>query len=378
MIIKICGMGDTVRMHQLAKLPVDMLGYIFYPKSPRYVVGKIDPAEMAKLPDNIHRVGVFVNAESEEIHEIAERYFLTAIQLHGNESPELCKELKAEGYTILKAFNISKENDYEAYSPHCDYFLFDTPSAQHGGTGQKFDWALLENYKGTTPFLLSGGIGPDDAEEVQKINHPQFAGIDINSKFEVEPGIKDVTLIKNFLSPQSPSNPLKGGLAYYKVDSSVHCLNETKPTYNDNTKDDLGVGKNMFYGAEPILFEFAKKNRLNPTEAEEYLWKQLSAVKLKGVRFKRQHPIIYFIADFYCHRAKLVIEVDGGYHKIPSQYEYDCNRDKELEELGLKVIRFTNEEVLSDIENVIKRVEEEIPPNPLKGGKEPLNPLKRT
>lgn len=191
-------MGDSVRMHQLATLPVEMLGFIFYPKSPRYAVGKIDPFEIAKLPNKIHRVGVFVNAESKEIHEIAESYFLTAIQLHGIESPELCMELKSKGYTILKAFNLSKENNYEAYAPYCDYFLFDTPSAQHGGTGQKFDWAMLENYKGTVPFLLSGGIGPDDPEALMSISHLQFAGIDINSMFEVEPGVKNVELIKRF------------------------------------------------------------------------------------------------------------------------------------------------------------------------------------
>jgi len=209
MIIKICGMGDTARMHQLAELPVDMLGFIFYPKSPRFVVGKIDPEEVAKLSQHIDRVGVFVDAPENEILELAESYFLTALQLHGSESPELCRKLKAEGYTILKAFNISKLNDYEAYAPFCNYFLFDTPSAQHGGTGQKFDWALLENYKGTTPFLLSGGIGPDDAEAVNQIDHPQFAGIDINSKFEVKPGVKDIELIKEFLTPRLPKEEEK-------------------------------------------------------------------------------------------------------------------------------------------------------------------------
>jgi phosphoribosylanthranilate isomerase len=193
-------MGDTVRMHQLAAMPVDMLGFIFYPKSPRYVVGKIDPVEIAKLPQHSDRVGVFVNAEIDEIHEMVESFFLTAIQLHGTESTELCRQLKAEGYTLLKAFNISKENDYKAYAPHCDYFLFDTPSTLHGGTGQKFDWALLENYKGTTPFLLSGGIGPDDAEALKSINHQQFAGIDVNSMFEVEPGIKNILLLEAFLN----------------------------------------------------------------------------------------------------------------------------------------------------------------------------------
>ncbi|MDA3927734.1 MAG: histidinol dehydrogenase [Prolixibacteraceae bacterium] len=115
----------------------------------------------------------------------------------------------------------------------------------------------------------------------------------------------------------------------------------------------------MNYGAEPILFEFAKQLRLNPTEAEEFLWNQLSSKKM-GVRFKRQHPVLYFIADFYCHQAKLIIEVDGAYHQIPVQYNYDSNRDAELESLGLRVLRFTHEQVLFDVDKVIDKIEKEI------------------
>lgn len=105
----------------------------------------------------------------------------------------------------------------------------------------------------------------------------------------------------------------------------------------------------MFYGALPILFELAKELRNNQTEAEIFLWENLGYLQRLNVRFKRQHPILYFIADFYCHKAKLIIEVDGGYHNIPEQYLYDTNRDSELEELGIKVIRFTNKQVLNDI-----------------------------
>ena len=124
----------------------------------------------------------------------------------------------------------------------------------------------------------------------------------------------------------------------------------------------LGVGGslNMFYGALPILFELAKKLRDNQTVAEEFLWSQLSNLKYLKVRFKRQHPILYFIADFYCHKAKLIIEIDGGYHDIPEQYKYDQEREHELEDLGLKVIRFTNEQVLFHIENTLKKIEEVI------------------
>jgi cyclase len=125
---------------------------------------------------------------------------------------------------------------------------------------------------------------------------------------------------------------------------------------------------NMHYGAAPILFEFAKNLRKNPTEAESVLWNYLSNNQ-QVFRFRRQHPIKFFIADFYCHRAKLIIEVDGGYHQIPEQYEYDQNRDHELDELGLKVLRFTNEQVFFDIENTIKSIENELvihtyPPTP--------------
>jgi len=114
----------------------------------------------------------------------------------------------------------------------------------------------------------------------------------------------------------------------------------------------------MFYGALPIHFELAKQLRNHPTEAETFLWNHLSSIE--DIRFKRQHPILYFIADFYCHKAKLIIEVDGGYHTIPEQYLYDKNRDNELSELGLKVIRFTNEQVLFDIENTLHVIEKEI------------------
>ena len=141
---------------------------------------------------------------------------------------------------------------------------------------------------------------------------------------------------------------------------------------NDKTLNDASFNSpledgdsNMFYGALPIHFEFARELRNNPTEAESFLWDHLH--NIKGIRFKRQHPILYFIADFYCHKAKLIIEVDGGYLTIPEQYEYDKNRDTDLEELGLKVIRFTNEQVLFEIEKTLYVIEKEIKertPNP--------------
>ena len=128
---------------------------------------------------------------------------------------------------------------------------------------------------------------------------------------------------------------------------------------NTNFNSPLGV-RGMFYGALPIHFELAKRLRDNQTDAEIFLWNNLGIIQIKGIRFKRQHPVLYFIADFYCHKAKLIIEVDGGYHDIPEQYLYDKNRENELTELGLKVIRFSNNDVLNKIESVLNRIEKEI------------------
>lgn len=335
MIVKVCGMGDPAIMQQLATLPVDMLGFIFYPRSPRFVVNKVTPAEIEQLPGSIRKAGVFVNEAFDTIVDFATEYQLDTLQLHGSESPELCRQLKEEGYKIMKAFNLTKKNDYSAYGSFCEYFLFDTPSEQHGGTGEKFDWSLLDNYQGNVPFLLSGGIGPDDADEVKLIKHPKLAGIDINSKFEISPGIKDFEKIEKFLE-EFPPNPLKG------------------------EQEDQSTEMSMHYNANPILFGFAKKMRAHPTEAEEFLWKQLSSEDFNHWHFRRQHPILFFVADFYCHKSKLIIEVDGGYHSLPQQHEYDEKRQNELEEIGLKVIRFTNEQVLFDIENTLSKIKKQL------------------
>jgi len=138
--------------------------------------------------------------------------------------------------------------------------------------------------------------------------------------------------------------------------------NERSLHHKSNSYSHLEMGRssNMFYGALPILFELASKLRDRQTEAELFLWCQLDNLKYLNVRFKRQHPILYFVADFYCHKAKLIIEVDGDYHDIPEQYMYDKERENELEDLGLIVIRFTNEQVLFDIENSLKVIEEVI------------------
>lgn len=196
-IIKVCGMSDAENIRKVEQLGVDMMGFIFYPKSPRCI------CELpAYMPDKPQRVGVFVNEDKKEIEMLADRFDLDYIQLHGNESPEYCRSLQSTGLRIIKALSIARRNDFDSaktYEGFCDYFLFDTKYEHHGGSGNQFDWALLNNYTGKTPFILSGGINLYSAKALKALHHPRLAGFDINSRFELKPGLKDVERIKEFL-----------------------------------------------------------------------------------------------------------------------------------------------------------------------------------
>lgn len=196
MLIKVCGMRDAENIRRVAATGADWMGFIFYARSVR----AMSDAESIDCP--LKRVGVFVDASPEEMMEKAVRYKLDYLQLHGSESPELCYALQKRGFAVIKAFPVATEADLaatESYEGWADYFLFDTKCPTHGGSGKGFDWSLLTAYRGTTPFLLSGGINPESTEAVLRFRHPQFAGIDINSGFETSPGIKDAEKIKSFI-----------------------------------------------------------------------------------------------------------------------------------------------------------------------------------
>lgn len=178
----------------------DYMGFIFYDKSPRSAHG-INPDIIKKISKKIKCVGVFVNESIKNIEKIMQQYALNVVQLHGKESPEMCKELGTK-YEVIKSISISSEEDIKdsyAYEKSCNYLLFDTKTPSHGGSGVKFDWELISNYRGNTPFFLSGGITPEDTERVSNISHPLLYGIDINSKFETTPGVKNVEACKNFI-----------------------------------------------------------------------------------------------------------------------------------------------------------------------------------
>lgn len=182
-------------VEELSELTLDYMGMIFYDQSPRFVETDDFP------PVPFEKVGVFVNAGIEYIKEKIGHYGLQLIQLHGNESPDFCKELN-KTIPVIKAFSISGITDLEQtkdYENTCSYFLFDTKTPKYGGSGQKFDWHVLDYYKGNTPFFLSGGISFNDNDIIKRIKHPRFYGIDLNSRFEKQLGLKDIELIKQFI-----------------------------------------------------------------------------------------------------------------------------------------------------------------------------------
>ena len=199
--IKVCGMKYPENIQNVASLQPDMMGFIFYPKSPRFA-DPLDIAGLKNLPKSIRKIGVFVNENMENILTIASKYDLDGVQLHGTELVEMCKALRKAGYLVLKAFPIAEAYNFKvtkAYEGACDYFLFDTKTEAYGGSGVKFNWGMLDEYVGEAPFLLSGGIAADDVESILKIEHPKLAGIDLNSKFELSPGLKNVELLRGFL-----------------------------------------------------------------------------------------------------------------------------------------------------------------------------------
>ena len=219
MLVKVCGMRDGENIRQVAELGVDWIGMIFWSKSPRNVT--MVPTHAGIIPDKapsnngiklegVSRVGVFVDEMPQNIITRVVNFHLDLVQFHGHESPTLIRNLRRTldpdirpGIRFIKAISVSSREDIAAYKQYedcVDYFLFDTKCQTVGGSGQQFDWSVLEVYDGTKPFLLSGGIGPDDAERIKTFQHPQCIGIDLNSRFETAPAQKDVAALRTFLS----------------------------------------------------------------------------------------------------------------------------------------------------------------------------------
>jgi phosphoribosylanthranilate isomerase len=200
--VKVCGMCDPLNVKEIAETKPDYIGFIFFCGSPRYVGEEPEMALFNNVSPGIKKTGVFLNEDNYKILDVSMATGLDMIQLHGNESPESCLQLKTSGLLISKAFNIGMNFRFEnliPYMPVCDYFLFDTKSEKPGGSGRKFNWEKLKEYTLDKPFFLSGGIGPEDAGVIKAIENRGFFGVDVNSRFENTPGIKDITLVKTFI-----------------------------------------------------------------------------------------------------------------------------------------------------------------------------------
>lgn len=201
--IKICGICEPGNLIEISKLKPDLMGFIFYSHSTRYVAGRLDPEIIAEFLPGIRKAGVFVNADFEAITETSKKYLLDIVQLHGNESPALCCQLRETGIEVIKAFNIKEINDFRPYSefiPYTNYLLFDSFTPDYGGSGNKFDWKILDKYDLGHPFFLSGGITPRDVNNIREITNPAFYGVDLNSRFEIKPGLKDIKILNKFIS----------------------------------------------------------------------------------------------------------------------------------------------------------------------------------
>jgi phosphoribosylanthranilate isomerase len=225
MLIKVCGMREADNIQAIDALKPDLLGFIFYPRSARYV-GEAD----ISLPTQARKVGVFVQASIEDVLDAVQKFDLAYIQLHGGEDLAYIRELRnrldarfqdRKTIFIIKAFSIDEHFDFESiriFEGYCTCFIFDTKGEKHGGNGTKFNWDVLARYKSSTPFLLSGGIRPEDAEAIKEIapKYPAMRGVDINSGFEISPALKDANAIANFI--QELTTEIYPNFIYYRED----------------------------------------------------------------------------------------------------------------------------------------------------------------
>ena len=200
--IKVCGLRNKENIEQVCELEPDYIGYIFYRKSKRFVGADPNP-DIFMIPDNrVKKVGVFVNEELGKVRQIHETCGLDLVQLHGEETPEYCMTLHQWGIPVIKAIDpmsINSATTLKDYNEPVRFFLFDNSGIEFGGTGEQFDWSILKDIRVSSPFFLSGGIGPGDVREITGIEHDMLFAVDVNSRFEIQPGLKDIERLKHFI-----------------------------------------------------------------------------------------------------------------------------------------------------------------------------------
>lgn len=196
-VIKVCGLKDPTNINEVLSLGPDYLGFIFYPASARFV-GDLDEDFMKSI-QGVKKTAVFVNASLENIQDAVDKFEFDAVQLHGDESPEFCEEVKKMGVELIKAFGVDTNFDFNQLADYIDvvdYFLFDTKTSKYGGSGETFDWEFLKKYPYQKQYFLSGGIGLENFMEAYSFDDERLYAIDINSRFEISPGVKNINLLK--------------------------------------------------------------------------------------------------------------------------------------------------------------------------------------
>ena len=203
-LFKVCGMRDEANIRDVSACGIDMMGFIFHPRSPRFVT----EVPTFLPPSPIARIGVFVEPQPEEVESRVKQFALNGVQLHGNVTPELCRELQRQGLLVLKAVAVTPNftEETECFLDCADFFIFDTPTPSYGGSGVTYDWTLLQTYNGNVPFLLSGGLRPALLPALLRFHHPRLAGYDLNSGFETAPAIKDADAIRGFVTEIKVAN----------------------------------------------------------------------------------------------------------------------------------------------------------------------------
>jgi phosphoribosylanthranilate isomerase len=249
MKLKVCGMKYQDNIKQVAGLQPDYLGFIFYEKSAR----NFDSESMPQLPNAIKKTGVFVDADLDFVVNKIKKHNLQAVQLHGNESPDYCKKVKSEKIEVIKVFSIKDAFDFSVLKPYeayVDYFLFDTKGKLPGGNGYTFNWNVLINYPSEKPFFLSGGLGLNEVEDIKKfvksIASKYCYALDVNSKFEIEPGLKNIKLLEKFKNNVITRRESNVAISSYKAD----CLNYFKKSHNDQKEKAMNynVNEKGYYG----------------------------------------------------------------------------------------------------------------------------------
>ncbi len=198
-------MRDSANIQSVLALNPDFMGFIFYEKSPRFVGENLDEELLKSFPRSTRKVGVFVNAHPDFILKNVKKYGLDLIQLHGDELPDVCRNIQSRGISIIKAFQVDENFQFgrlNNYKPHCDYFLFDSKGAAYGGNGTAFNWDILKAYDNDKPFFLSGGLQAENLPDIVAMKNKgmNLYGIDLNSRFETEPGLKDAAKLQDFFT----------------------------------------------------------------------------------------------------------------------------------------------------------------------------------